>query len=100
MGTVQTGAHREHGQGCARRASGDRIARSQPSEAPRAGYGRGAAWTVPPGIVTAELDRDSGKLAEAGTPPDKRYMEYFLSGTEPGALRVDARRLFGWGPLP
>ena len=66
----------------------------------RAGYGRGAAWTVPPGIVTAELDRDSGKLAEAGTPPDKRYMEYFLSGTEPGALRVDARRLFGWGPLP
>ena len=66
----------------------------------RSGYGRPASWAVPPGIVTAELDRDSGKLAEPSTPPEKRYLEYFLTGTEPGALRVDARRLFGWGPLP
>ncbi len=66
----------------------------------RSGYGRPASWAVPPGIVTAELDRDSGKLAEPTTPPEKRYLEYFLTGTEPGALRVDARRLFGWGPLP
>jgi penicillin-binding protein 1A len=66
----------------------------------RSGYGRPATWAVPPGIVTAELDRDSGKLAEPSTPAEKRYLEYFLSGTEPGALRVDARRLFGWGPLP
>ncbi|MCX5762176.1 MAG: PBP1A family penicillin-binding protein, partial [Gemmatimonadetes bacterium] len=66
----------------------------------RSNYGHGSAWTPPPGIVTAELDRDSGKLAEASTPPEKRYLEYFLAGTEPGALRVDARRLFGWGPIP
>ena len=51
-------------------------------------------------LVTAELDRDGGVLAEPSTPPERRYMEYFLPGTEPGALRVDARRLFTWGPIP
>jgi membrane carboxypeptidase/penicillin-binding protein len=67
----------------------------------RSGYGKGgAAWTMPPGVVTAELDRLNGKLADAATPTDRRYLEYFLAGTEPGALRVDARRLFGWGPIP
>jgi penicillin-binding protein 1A len=66
----------------------------------RSSYGRTATWTPPPGLVTAELDRDSGKLAEPSTSPEKRYLEYFLAGTEPGALRVDARRLFGWGPIP
>ena len=67
----------------------------------RSGYSKGgASWTVPPGIVTAELDRLNGRLAEAGTPTDRRYLEYFLAGTEPGALRVDARRLFSWGPIP
>ena len=57
-------------------------------------------WTPPPGLVTAELDRASGALTDARTPTDQRYLEYFLAGTEPGALRVDARRLFGWGPIP
>ena len=66
----------------------------------RSGYGRTGAWTAPPGLVTAELDRVTGKLAEATTPPERRYLEYFLPGTEPGALRVDARRFFGWGPIP
>ncbi|MHB8839042.1 MAG: transglycosylase domain-containing protein [Gemmatimonadaceae bacterium] len=66
----------------------------------RSSYGHGAPWTPPPGLVTAELDRTSGALADARTPPDRRYLEYFLPGTEPGALRVDARRLFGWGPIP
>jgi penicillin-binding protein 1A len=66
----------------------------------RSSYGRSGAWMPPPGLVTAELDRVTGKLADASTPPDRRYLEYFLPGTEPGALRVDARRLFGWGPIP
>ncbi|MDQ8153020.1 MAG: PBP1A family penicillin-binding protein [Gemmatimonadota bacterium] len=66
----------------------------------RSGYGRSGSWAPPPGLVTAELDRETGKLAEASTPTERRYLEYFLPGTEPGALRVDARRLFGWGPLP
>lgn len=66
----------------------------------RSAYGRGEPWTPPPGLVTAELDRASGALAEGSTPTERRYLEYFLPGTEPGALRVDARRLFGWGPIP
>ena len=67
----------------------------------RGGYARtGAQWPVPPGLVTAELDRDSGQLAEASTPVDRRFTEYFLPGTEPGALLMDIRRLFRLGPIP
>jgi penicillin-binding protein 1A len=67
----------------------------------RAGYARtSTSWDAPPGVVTAELDRQTGKLADASTPPERRYTEYFLQGTEPGALRVDARRLFMLGPIP
>ncbi|MBX9929127.1 MAG: PBP1A family penicillin-binding protein [Gemmatimonadaceae bacterium] len=65
----------------------------------RGGAARPGEWTPPPGLVTAELDRDSGQLATAITAPDKRYREYFLPGTEPGALRIDARRLFRLGPI-
>jgi penicillin-binding protein 1A len=65
-----------------------------------AGYTHPATgWEVPPGLITAQLDRATGKLADALTPPERRYTEYFLPGTEPGALRVDARRLFMLGPI-
>jgi penicillin-binding protein 1A len=57
-------------------------------------------WDPPPGLITAELDRQTGKLADAATPAERRYTEYFVPGTEPAALRVDARRLFLLGPLP
>jgi len=66
----------------------------------QAGYTHPAAtWDVPPGLISAELDRSTGRLADTFTPPDRRYTEYFLPGTEPGALRVDARRLFVLGPI-
>jgi 1A family penicillin-binding protein len=66
----------------------------------QAGYTHpGSGWDVPPGLVTAELDRRTGKLADVSTPAERRYTEYFLPGTEPGALRVDARRLFILGPI-
>ncbi len=66
----------------------------------QAGYTHPAStWDVPPGLVTAELDRRTGKLADSSTPAEQRYTEYFLPGTEPGALRVDARRLFALGPI-
>ncbi len=65
-----------------------------------AGYNHPAStWDMPAGIVTAELDRQTGKPADPTTPPERRYTEYFLAGTEPGALRVDARRLFMMGPI-
>jgi len=58
-------------------------------------------WTVPAGVVAVEMDRETGDLAESWTPVERRYEEYFVAGTEPAALRVDARRLFlGFGPLP
>jgi hypothetical protein len=67
----------------------------------RAGYTHPAVtWDPPPGLITAELDRTTGKLADASTPAERRLTEYFLPGTEPGALRIDARRLFNLGPIP
>ena len=43
------------------------------------------SWLAPPGVVSAELDRATGKVATLATPTDKRYTEWFLEGTEPGA---------------
>lgn len=56
-------------------------------------------WTRPEAVVAAELDRATGALAEPETPADRRYTEFFVPGTEPAALRLDARRLFRAGPL-
>ena len=42
-------------------------------------------------------DRATGQPATPFTPAERRYVEYFLAGTEPGA--VSAWRLFQWGPL-
>jgi penicillin-binding protein 1A len=56
-------------------------------------------WTTPGGLVVAVMDRETGELATALTPSERRYAEYFLPGTEPAALRLDVRRLFMWGPI-
>jgi penicillin-binding protein 1A len=59
------------------------------------GIGRGGApWIVPEGLLSAELDRTTGMLADASTPADRRYTEYFLAGTEPLPLRLDTWQLF------
>ena len=52
-----------------------------------AGRAAPAPWTPPVGLVTAELDRVTGLLADEGTPPERRYTEYFVPGTEPEPLR-------------
>ncbi len=60
-----------------------------------AGLGRGGApWAAPEGILSAELDRATGRLADSTSPPDRRYIEYFLAGTEPLQLRLDTWQLF------
>lgn len=60
-----------------------------------------SAWPVPSNVVQAEIDRETGDLTEPSTPPERRYIESFMAGTEPAALRVDARRLIlTFGPLP
>jgi 1A family penicillin-binding protein len=57
------------------------------------------AWTPPLGLVTAELDRPTGLLADATTPPERRYTEYFLPGTEPEPLRSVPWKLAVFGAL-
>ena len=57
------------------------------------------AWTPPEGLVTAELDRDTGQPATPATPPERRYTEYFLPGTEPGAVKVTPWSIFASGPI-
>jgi 1A family penicillin-binding protein len=54
-----------------------------------AGYYQGrtvAAWTPPTTLVTADLDRATGALADDTTPADRLYTEYFLPGTQPVAF--------------
>jgi penicillin-binding protein 1A len=56
-------------------------------------------WTPPATLITAELDRRTGTLADSTTAPDQRYMEYFLPGTEPLGLRFDVTSIFSGGPI-
>lgn len=61
----------------------------------RGGAGKGGVpWTAPTGVLSAELDRGTGRLAEPESPPEARYTEYFLGGTEPLPVRLDS-----WGVL-
>lgn len=61
--------------------------------------GRSAGqWTPPPGVVAVEVDRVTGKPADASTPADRRINEWFLIGTEPGALAWPLS-LFRLGPI-
>ena len=58
-----------------------------------------AEWATPPGMIAAEVDRLTGQLADSTTPPERRYVEYFLTGTEPLPLRVNGWELFKNGPI-
>ncbi|MBK6305875.1 MAG: PBP1A family penicillin-binding protein [Gemmatimonadetes bacterium] len=64
-----------------------------------AGVGREAGLGSPEGLVMAELDRVTGMVATADTPADRRYPEYFIPGTEPPLLRMDAWRILRVGPI-
>jgi 1A family penicillin-binding protein len=54
---------------------------------------------APEGLVYAELDRTTGELATPLTPPERRYVEYFIPGTEPMAIRNNPWKVPQWGPL-
>ncbi len=64
-----------------------------------AGRAAPAPWTPPVGLVTAELDRATGLLADATTPPERRYTEYFVPGTEPEPLRSVPWKLPAFGAI-
>ncbi|NUO64029.1 MAG: PBP1A family penicillin-binding protein [Gemmatimonadaceae bacterium] len=57
------------------------------------------SWEPPAGLVSGELDRETGMVADALTPPERRYTEYFLEGTEPPGLQWDPWRLIELGPV-
>ena len=56
-------------------------------------------WEPPAGLVWGEMDRATGMVADASTPPERRYVEYFLEGTEPDGLRFDPWRIFSSGAV-
>lgn len=56
------------------------------------------SWTPPPGMVGVALDRGTGTVADDTTPADRRYTEWYLEGTQPGAP-VWPWTLFRLGPL-
>ena len=61
----------------------------------QAGVGQGGVpWTAPEGVVAAELDRVTGRIAEPDAAPESRYTEYFLGGTEPLPIRLDSWGVF------
>jgi membrane carboxypeptidase/penicillin-binding protein len=57
------------------------------------------SWEPPAGLVSGELDRATGMVADATTPADRRYTEYFLEGTEPAGLQWDPWRIFELGAV-
>lgn len=59
-----------------------------------------SSWApAPDGLVYAELDRTSGELATPQTPLERRYVEYFIPGTEPEPMRNSPWKVPQWGPL-
>jgi penicillin-binding protein 1A len=50
-------------------------------------------------VVAAELDRQTGLPADSLTPPARRYTEYFLDGTQPGAQPFDPYTIFRAGAV-
>jgi len=64
-------------------------------------YGSGSAgeWFAPADLSAAELDRATGQLSDSLTPPERRYIEYFLPGTEPPLMRVNPWRMPIVGPF-
>ena len=56
-------------------------------------------WQPPVGVIFGDVDRATGELATDQTPPERRYTEYFVEGTEPASLRADPWKVFGWGPI-
>ncbi|HEY0778741.1 MAG TPA: PBP1A family penicillin-binding protein [Gemmatirosa sp.] len=73
---------------------GQMVARWYQNRAP------GSTWgSPPPGVVSLVLDRQTGQAADTTTPDARKYTEYFLEGTEPGAQAFDPWTVFRTGPV-
>jgi len=64
-------------------------------------YGSASAgeWAAPADLSYVELDRLTGQVPDSLTPPERRYFEYFLPGTEPPLLRINPWKIPQWGPF-
>ncbi len=60
---------------------------------------RATDWMPPIGVISADLDRATGQMANALTPPNRRYTEYWVEGTEPDSLKLDPWTAFKGGAL-
>ena len=56
-------------------------------------------WTAPAGLTFAYFDRQTGELATPETPRDRRYIEYFIPGTEPEPFRSNPWKVVQWGAM-
>ncbi len=56
-------------------------------------------WTTPSGLTFAYFDRATGELATPLTPRDRRYLEYFIPGTEPEPFRSNPWKVAQWGAM-
>jgi 1A family penicillin-binding protein len=57
-------------------------------------------WAPAPGGLTfAYFDRATGELATPETPRDRRYLEYFIPGTEPEPFRSNPWKVVQWGAM-
>ena len=54
----------------------------------------GVSWEPPAGVTSVDLDRVTGRIADPELPPESRYTEYFLAGTEPLPVRLDSWGVF------
>lgn len=84
-------------------AAGGTIAAPIWARAVAAYYAGGRApqnvWSPPPGLVAVEYDRTTRAPATPETLPANRYTEWFVAGTEPGAIAIDPWRLFEGGAI-
>ena len=56
-------------------------------------------WKPPIGVISADLDRATGQMANPLTPPNRRYTEYWVEGTEPDSLKLNPWAAFKGGAL-
>jgi hypothetical protein len=54
-----------------------------------------ADWPVPAGLVTRDVDSETGRLASELCPKERAYTELFVPGTEPTEACDAAAGLFG-----
>ena len=54
-----------------------------------------ADWSVPAGLVTRDVDSETGRLASELCPKERAYTEFFVPGTEPTESCDAAAGLFG-----